>query len=97
MKRSVMSCILRLVRRFRRNPDKNQVPPIETHGCAKFWFNHGCPKKVGSKIIVEMKSGKRAVFRLSEVRRNWDVDWDWYTFKFVYYLTNKPISKTATH
>ena len=71
-----------------RNPDRKLVPPIVTHGLAPFWFDHGCPEKEGSEILVTMKSGRRAIFRLTKVKYNWDVDWNWYTFEFVDYWTN---------
>ena|GEM_PF-6977081 len=76
---------LRVVRRNRAQAEP--IPrPIRTHGCATFWYNHGCPDRVGVEINVAMMSGKTAVFRLSKIEPATGVDWSWYDFDFVRYL-----------
>ena len=59
---------------------------FRTHGCANFWFDHGCPRETGTEINVKMRSGRTAVFRLAKSEPALDVDWWWYDFEFVRYL-----------
>jgi hypothetical protein len=77
----------RLVRLFGRTTKPPVPGPIRTHGCAIFWHNHGCPKRIGDEIVVPMASGLDAVFRLSKVEPAAGVDWSWYDFDFVRYLS----------
>ena len=59
---------------------------FRTHGCANFWFDHGCPSEIGVEINVKMRSGRTAVFRLAKKEPATGVDWWWYDFDFVRYL-----------
>ena len=79
----------RLVRGWfwRKHPQTVPIPrPIRTHGCANFWYDHGCPREIGTEIRVAMTSGRTAVFRLSNTEPATGVDWSWYDFDFVCYL-----------
>jgi len=73
-----------LLRRFfRRRP---KVEPIRTHGLAIFWYDHGCPSEYGDEITVDMRSGKKAIFKLVGIERATGCDWNWYDFDFVRYV-----------
>lgn len=62
-----------------------RVAGFRTHGCATFWYDHGCPNRLGQEINVFMQSGRVAVFKLIKIERATDVDWNWYDFEFVRY------------
>ena len=76
------------IRWLRREPPPSEpIPrPFRTHGCANFWYDHGCPDVLGTEIKVAMTSGRTAVFRLSKITPATGVDWSWYDFDFVRYL-----------
>ena len=57
-----------------------------TCGIYNSWYDYGCPTKEGDEIVLEMQSGKKAVYELTRVRRNHGLDWHWYDFTFVRYL-----------
>jgi hypothetical protein len=60
--------------------------PIRTHGCANFWYDHGCPREIGTDIRVELNSGRAAIFRLFNIEQAVGVTWSWYDFSFVRYV-----------
>jgi len=62
-----------------------QVDPIRTHGLAVFWRDHGSPRELGAQITVDMRSGRKAIFKLVKIERAWGCDWDFYDFDFVRY------------
>lgn len=71
---------------------KNKCRPIEIAGIYNIYRELGFPKKIGFKIEAQMKSGKIGIYVLSEIRPTWNVDWDWYIFKFSHYKKkNEPI------
>jgi len=75
----------RIKRLFQRQPHTPIPAPITTHGLAIFWHQHGCPTQIGTDISVQMRSGRTATFRLSQVTPATGVDWSWYKFDFVNY------------
>ena len=68
--------------------------PFRTNGLAAWWYDNGCPNKVGTLVREKMQSGRVAVFRLGYIERAWNCDWYWYDFEFVRYEVG-PNAKVA--
>ena len=67
---------------------KNYPPePFRLMGISQLWYDMGCPRKIGTEVEVAMQSGRVAVFRLVNVTSAMGVDWAWYHFDFVRYLS----------
>lgn len=71
------------------------VPPVtkphqpkqhfRTHGLATYWHELGAPRKIGDLVVVNMASGKNAVYELANIESAKGTDWNWYDFEFVRY------------
>lgn len=72
---------------FQKTPPEPIPAPIRTHGCAVFWSDHGHPHEIGSQICVTMTSGRIALYRMVKREQAVGVDWYWYDFEFVRYIT----------
>lgn len=71
--------------KFREKWGNYPPEPFRTHGLATWWYNHGCPEKIGTLVEDEMKSGRIAIFELVNKERAIGTDWYWYDFKFINY------------
>lgn len=71
-----------LKRIFKRKP---KINPIKIAGIYNIYFKLGCPREIGSKIEVQMRSGKIGIYKLSKIESGWNVDWNWYIFNFSHY------------
>ena len=60
---------------------------FRTSSLSTFWFEHNCPSEIGAQIVVNMQSGKQAVYELRNIQRAPNVDWNWYDFEFIRYTS----------
>lgn len=80
---------LREMRRlYNRKTKYKHIKPIKTAPIMHLWSDlHPKPSKVqiGDEINVPMKSGKTAIFKLTDIDFATNTDWYWYTMEFSHY------------
>ena len=66
-----------------------KIKPLEIASIHNVYGKIGYPKKIGTKIQAKMRSGKIAVYELTDIEHAWNVDWSWYNFSFSHYKRDK--------
>lgn len=69
---------------------------IRTHGLAIFWIEIGSPKKIGTQVEVNMKSGKTAIYELRHIEPATGTDWNWYDLEFVRYVGTSSLAADSS-